>query len=162
MSKAHLTAMARKKPSRPVLRLEKAGLIVGRTLDYGCGRGADTDYLGCEGYDPHYRPDLPEGPFETIVCNYVLNVIDTEEGIVRALTNIRNLLAEDGVAYITVRANRKDLRGYTSRGTWQGLVVLDLPIQHRCADSITYEFRRDLDFAVEIQTFDKEGRNVAA
>lgn len=142
MSKAHLTAIARKKPSKPVVRLKATGAIVGRTLDYGCGRGADTDYLGCEGYDPHYRPARPVGTFDTVVCNYVLNVIASESERVAVLRDVQDLLTEDGFAYITVRNDRKALNGYTSRGTWQGLIVLDLPIRRKCADYVTYTLRK--------------------
>jgi len=142
MSKAHLTAIARKKPSKPVVRLSATGAIVGRTLDYGCGRGADADYLGCEGYDLHYRPGRPVGSFETIVCNYVLNVIVSEDERLAVLRDIQALLDDDGFAYITVRNDCKALNGYTSRGTWQGQIVLDLPVRRRCADYVTYVLRK--------------------
>lgn len=139
MSKAHLTAIARKKASVPVRRLVADGRIVGRTLDYGCGRGKDAEFIGCEGYDPHYRPERPEGPFMTVVCNYVLNVIEAESARVAVLRDVQDLLTEDGCAYITVRNDFDALNGYTSRGTWQGWIVLDLPVVYRCADFVTYK-----------------------
>ena len=142
MSKAHLTAIARKAPSKPVQRLKATGAIVGKTLDYGCGRGVDADWLGCDGYDPHYRPERPVGTFETIVCNYVLNVIVSESERLAVLRDIQALLDDDGFAYITVRNDRAALNGYTSKGTWQGLIVLDLPVRRKCADYVTYVLRK--------------------
>lgn len=142
MSKAHLTAIARKKASVPVRRLVSDGRIVGRTLDYGCGRGKDSEYIGCDGYDPHYRPERPIGTFETIVCNYVLNVIEAESERAAVLRDIQSLLTDNGRAYITVRNDKGALNGYTSRGTWQGLIVLDLPVVYRCAGYVTYELRK--------------------
>ena len=96
-------------------------------LDYGCGRGFDADAFGFEKYDPHYFPQVPEGEFDIITCNYVLNVIplDGEEEVV---DKIWNLLAPDGVAYITVRRDVKK-EGLTSRGTFQRNVVLNFIIE---------------------------------
>jgi hypothetical protein len=135
---AHKTAIARKKPSAPSLRLDWKNRIVGRTLDYGSGRGFDAYTYGWECFDPHYSPDMPVGRFDTIVCNYVLNVIESKEERDRVVADIRSRLVEGGCAYISVRNDRKNLNGYTSIGTWQGLVVLDLPVEHRCAGYVTY------------------------
>lgn len=142
MANEHKTAIARNKPSKPVRKLVAAGQIVGRTLDYGCGRGKDTEYLDCEGFDPYYRPELPVAPFATIVCNYVLNVIESDVTRREVLRDIDDLLADDGFAYIAVRANRKDLRGRTAIGTWQGLIVLDLPTAYKDSDTVIYVMRK--------------------
>ncbi len=135
---AYKTAIARKSPSVPMKRLATAGRLVGRMLDYGCGRGCDARTYGMDSYDPHFQPVMPDGTFETITCNYVLNVIASESERESVLRDIRSRLSAGGCAYITVRNDRKALNGYTSKGTWQGLVVLDLPVVHKCADYITY------------------------
>jgi hypothetical protein len=122
------TAIGRKKPSAPAERLAGEGLIVGRTLDYGCGRGYDASHLGAEKYDPHFAPVMPDGKFDTILCLYVLNVIEsaeTREGVIR---DVLDRLNPGGCAYFAVRTDKASLRGRTSKGTWQGLVVLDAPI----------------------------------
>ena len=142
MSKAYKTAIKRKALSAPVKLLVAANRIVGRVLDYGCGRGDDARSLGCEGYDPHYRPDRPVGTFETIMCNYVLNVIESEDERREVLRDIDGLLDRHGRAYITVRNDRKKLKGYTSTGSWQGLIYLDLRIVNRCSGYVTYLFRK--------------------
>ena len=108
------------------------GLLRGRVLDFGCGRGQDVERLAkngvnIQGYDPHHQPDMPRGKFNTITCNYVLNVIDEHERLT-VLVHIRSLLRKNGTAYITVR---RDIEAdYVTRaGTRQYLVFLPAPIE---------------------------------
>jgi len=142
MSKAHLTAIARKSPSAPMKWLAANDRIVGRALDYGCGRGYDADAYGMESYDPHYQPFLPVGPFETVTCNYVLNVVETVVGRLQVLQAIQYNLTPTGKAYITVRNDKRALRGTTSKGTWQGHIILKLPVVRSVAGYVTYELTR--------------------
>jgi len=99
---------------------------MGRCLDYGCGRGRDADTYVLEGYDPAWRPQRPTGTFDTILCTYVLNVVDevVQEAI---LDDLKGLLSPGGKAYISVR---RDLprEGKQGRGCWQRFVVLEAPI----------------------------------
>jgi hypothetical protein len=128
MKDSYKTAIDRDKPSTPMRWLEENNLLGGkfdRKLDYGCGRGFDADYYNMIGYDPHFRPKLPTGKFRIIVCNYVLNVVSQLEANF-ILYNIRALLVESGVAYITVRRDIK-VDGLTDKGTYQRNVKLDLP-----------------------------------
>jgi SAM-dependent methyltransferase len=120
------TAMTRSKPSLPMLELEKRGLLTGRMLDYGAGKGLDADHFGMEKYDPTFWPQRPTTTFDTITCNYVLNVVppDAEDEI---LADIEDLLAPGGTAYIAVRRDVKE-DGLTGSGTYQRWVSLDLPI----------------------------------
>lgn len=137
------TATKRNKLSKPLRWLREQGLLEGRHLDYGCGRGDDADELGCERYDPHFSPVMPPGWFDTITCLYVLNVIESERSRLSVVRDIQSKLEDDGRAYISVRANRKDLKGLTSIGTWQGLVTLNLPIVYKDSDTVIYELRYD-------------------
>ena len=65
----------------------EAGLFCPGTtyFDYGCGHGADIDYLQrlgftSSGWDPHFRPDQPQVPADVVNIGYVINVIeDTAE-----------------------------------------------------------------------------------
>ncbi|HKJ32660.1 MAG TPA: HIT domain-containing protein [Balneolales bacterium] len=104
---AHLTAKERKYPSYPTKKLYRMGRIKGRVLDFGCGYGADVKFLKTQsfdivGYDPVYAPDYPDGKFDTIICNYVLNVLlPVEQASV--LMQISELLKPGGHTYFTVR-----------------------------------------------------------
>ena len=77
----YLTAIRRTRLSAPARYLLQHGLLKGRILDFGCGLGFDTDELRRQeldvtGYDCYYRPEYPEGKFDTIMCIYVLNVLE--------------------------------------------------------------------------------------
>jgi hypothetical protein len=131
MTKSYNTAISRKGPSAPLLCLEKLGLLKGATLDYGCGRGADGNYLSSKGivadsFDPHWNPISLRGRvYDTILCTYVLNVIKKHEQE-EVISNILSHLDPNGKAYLTVRRDlKKD--GETSRG-FQRSVFLNLPV----------------------------------
>ena len=77
----YLTAIKRTDLSVPTRHLLQNNLLKGKILDYGCGFGYDTDELknrsfDIQGYDYYYRPDYPDSKFDTIICNYVLNVLE--------------------------------------------------------------------------------------
>ena len=124
--------------SVPMRGLSRKGLIAGPGLDYGSGKGYDARAFWMEQFDPHYSPEMPGGRFETIVCNYVLNVIESEAARLRVLRDIQFRLTDTGQAYITVRTDKAALNGTTSIGTWQGLVVLNLPVVQRGPGFVTY------------------------
>ena len=126
------TAIKRRSLSAPVRYLRDKGLLSGYILDYGCGRGYDSGCLSDEGYkvdsfDPYWRPDgIMARSYDTIICNYVLNVFraEDEEAV---LSKINNLLSDDGAAYIAVRRDLKK-EGETTRG-FQRKVFLNLPVE---------------------------------
>lgn len=125
LDRTHLTAISRTALSAPMKKLKDKGLLFGRMLDYGCGRGQDAHRLGIDRYDPHFFPTPPKGPYDVITCNYVLNVIEDPEARAEVVRRITSLLAPDGIAYLTVRRDvKKDI--ITSRGTWQsGNIVVE-------------------------------------
>jgi len=122
------TAMARKKISGPAQYLVDTGRLKGRVLDYGSGRGFDAQSLKLRSYDPHWGPSMPDGEFDTVMCNYVLNVLPEKGERDKVIAGIKQKLKVRGVAYIAVRNDRENLNGYTKIGTWQGLIKLDLPV----------------------------------
>jgi len=123
---SHKTAISRIRPSVPARFLYENDLIVGKALDYGCGKGRDADTYGMSKYDPHYAPYMPKGKFDTIMCNYVVNTVNTEvEATI--LSKIKQLLHGTGIAYITVRRDIVQ-EGVTKKGTYQRKVYLDLPV----------------------------------
>lgn len=103
----HLTAKERNFPSWPTKHLFKKGLLKGTILDFGSGFGADGKFLRKKGfevvdYDNYYYPDYPNTRFDTIICNYVLNVVEPEEQA-EILMQISELLKPTGKAYFSVR-----------------------------------------------------------
>ncbi len=152
MSNEHKTAISRKTPSAPMTRLASDGRLVGRVLDYGCGKGRDADEYHTDRYDPHYSPGVPPGTFDTITCNYVLNVIECSVARLAVLRDIHDRLTPNGTAYLTVRNDRRSLRGRTITGTWQGLIVLRLPVVYRSGGYVTYELIKRDDVESSIQS----------
>ena len=103
----HLTAKERDKMSFPTNWLLRNHLIKGKVLDFGSGHGIDVKELkkrkfNALAYDPYYQPQFPDEKFDTILCHYVINVLEKEHEL-RIIMRISKLLAENGVAYICVR-----------------------------------------------------------
>ena len=150
MNKSHLTAVVRKEHPVPVRWLLNAGMVHGRVLDFGCGKCKQiNDWLPAHypkissvtSYDPHYYPDTLVQPslvtsFDVVLCTYVLCVVKPEEQL-DILRSVRNLLNDNGVAYITVR-NDKPKWGYgtSTRGTFQRYV--ELPFLYELRKTRTY------------------------
>lgn len=108
---SHLTAKERTAVSFPTRWLFKQGFLNGSVLDFGCGHSKDVEFLiengiKVQGYDKHYQPNFPKRKFDTIICNYVLNVLLPEEQT-EVLMEVSELLNAEGRAYFTVR---RDIR----------------------------------------------------
>lgn len=104
---SHLTAKQRMSLSFPVRWLWQNGLLKGRILDFGCGFGSDVKLLYEKdmdicGYDKHFFPEKPKGRFDTIICSYVLNVLQPDEQPY-VLMDICEMLNKSGIAYYVVR-----------------------------------------------------------
>lgn len=100
----YLTAIKRTSLSVPTRYLLQHNLLKGRILDFGCGYGFDTDELkrqgyNITGYDYYYRPEYPVGKFDTILCNYVLNVLEPYAQA-EVMMNVTNLLSPEGTAFL--------------------------------------------------------------
>jgi len=135
------TAILRNKASAPARMLHELGLLQGRCLDYGCGKGDDVRAYGMVGWDPAHSPGRPRGKFNTVVCSYVLNVVAPKD-VPNILQDITSLLKPGGRAYLTVR---RDLGGRSKagNGTTQHHVVLDLPVIHRRSGQfVTYLLKK--------------------
>ena len=104
------TAITRKGPSAPAKKLVKLGLVRGKVLDYGSGRGEDARWLRSQGfkvsaYDPHHGPkSKPSGRFDTVLVTYVLNVLPPREQL-DVIKAARRLLTPGGRAYLTARTD---------------------------------------------------------
>ena len=108
---SHLTAKERDSISFPARHLLKNNLLKGKVLDFGCGLGSEVNILkekGVDivGYDKFYFPQLPNEKFDTIICLYVLNVLQKEEQT-EVLLKVSQLLNSGGIAYFAVRRDVK-------------------------------------------------------
>jgi hypothetical protein len=135
--------------------LKDHGLLIGRILDYGCGFGFDADHFGWEAFDPHYRQKPPLGPFDTVVCNHVANMLTWRSR--RALFDeIRALLTPRGKAYISVSRKIPIDGKLAMRKRIQNYVVLTLPSVF-CDEELEI-YRLDPDRAFEDLTREIEDR----
>ncbi|MEX2485791.1 MAG: bifunctional class I SAM-dependent methyltransferase/HIT family protein [Brumimicrobium sp.] len=87
------------------------GVIEGEVLDFGSGFGKDGDFLNskninCTNYDSYHAPDYPTRRFDTILCQYVMNVLLPEEQA-EVLMSVSELLKPTGRAFFTVRRDLK-------------------------------------------------------
>jgi ATP adenylyltransferase len=108
----HLTAIERTSMSFPTRWLKQNNHLKGEILDYGCGFGFDTQQLKKQGYDVvcydnYYFPEYPQKKFDTIICNYVLNVLEPNEQA-EVLMSVSELLKPEGKAYFAVRRDLKN------------------------------------------------------
>lgn len=131
-----ITAISRKKMSKPMRELVKAGTLENKkVLDYGCGRGEDVRQLNKQGietygydkYSQDYNNPVQE-KFDVVTCHYVFNVIPNLDEHKTLIDTLRSLAEE---VYITVRSDievvttppwkrDEDSRGFWStRGTFQ-------------------------------------------
>lgn len=104
---SHLTAKERERESFPTRWLFLKNKISGNVLDYGCGFGEDVKFLQSKGiktigYDKFYSKEYPDEKFDTIICNYVLNVLLPIEQTT-VIMNISELLKPGGKAFFSVR-----------------------------------------------------------
>lgn len=116
--------------------LHDAGLLVGRVLDFGCGRGRDAAEFNLESYDPHWQPDMPTGKFDTITCIYVLNVV-APESMGDIIKRIKDRLVFGGKAYSSVRRDIKT--DHKGRGCIQRNVELNMISRRKTARYQIYE-----------------------
>ena len=138
-------AIRRETVSRTARFLDEHRLLLGRVLDYGCGFGFDADHFGWEAYDPHYRQKLPEGQFDTIVCNHVANMLTrgSRRGLFRV---IQALLAPQGKAYVSVSRKVPREGKIALRKRIQNYVVLTLPSLFRDDELEIYRLEAGCDF----------------
>lgn len=152
----HLTAKEREKLSFPVNWLRRNGYLKGNILDYGCGFGTDADILmknyvsQVDKYDKYYFPDLPEKKYDTIICSYVLNVLERPEQT-QVLMEISEFLKQDGKAYFAVRRDVK-YEGYRlhkihKEYTYQCNVVLPYKSVFKNDFVEIYEYQRITDIS---------------
>ena len=148
-NKSHLTAITRTKLSAPMKWMEGEGFFDGvprnKCLDYGCGKGFDADALGFQKYDPFWFKcdDFSPSEFDVITCNFVLNTLPDEAERQKVLDTILRWLAPSMSAFISIRSDKKELKGITKRGTYQGYHPPSLPLIHKGSGYEIYQLKKD-------------------
>lgn len=142
------TAIKRKKSSFPLNVLLRNKKIVGNVLDYGCGHGADVEFLknkefNATGYDPNFFPSFPSEKYDTIICFYVLNVLPLDEENM-IIANVSSLLKPNGKVYFAVRRDilKEGERFHVKhkKYTFQRKVFLDQKSVFKNKNCEIYEF----------------------
>jgi hypothetical protein len=147
-------APARQALSKTASVLAQQRLIRGRVLDYGCGEGFDADSQGWDAFDPYYRTSQPSGLYDTIIVNHVANILTraSREDLFRV---VDELLAEGGVAYVSVARNIPTEGKHGPRRRLQNYVVLTLPSVHCDAEEEVYALAKDASFADKTREFEE-------
>jgi hypothetical protein len=145
-------AIKRAKPSRAASLLVERRLAVGRVLDFGCGHGLDAATFGWDAYDPYYRPIEPAGPYDTIICTLVLNAL-SRNNRAKALGHIRELLADDGHAYLAVARDLPRSGKLGMHHSLQNYVMLTLPSIYVDNRIEIYDLTKDAAFEDKTQDF---------
>lgn len=135
--------------------LLEAGLIRGRVLDYGCGHGYDAEQQGWDAWDPYYRPQEPQGPYDTIVVNHVLNIL-TRASRKALYARVDALLAEGGHAYLSTARNIPVDGKHGPRHRLQNYVLLDLPSVYCDDTEEIYALARGTSFKDRTQEFEDQ------
>ena len=138
-------AIRRTSPSRTAQFLVDHDLIRGRVIDYGCGHGFDADHFGWASYDPFYRPDLPDGLFDTVVCTNVLSAL-SRLNRAKVLDAIDAILEPEGVAYLGVPRSLPVTGRLGTGHTLQNYVQLTLPVVHEDAKFAVYRLEKGASF----------------
>ncbi|MBI1247897.1 hypothetical protein GC197_08655 [bacterium] len=125
--------------------LVRLGGAHGRVLDYGCGFGFDADHFGWNAFDPYYRQQIPEGHFDTVICNHVLNML-TRASRLAAIEDIRTLLKTRGVAWLIVPRNIPRNGKVAMRKRIQNYVQLSLPSVYEDEKLEIYRMRKLSEF----------------
>lgn len=131
--------------SRTAGVLIEKGLIRGRVLDYGCGHGDDADARGWEVYDPYYRQTPPTGVYDTIIVNHVAHIL-TRDSRAALFVAVNDLLADGGVAYVSVARNIPTMGKHGPRKRLQNYVVLTLPSVYSDDKQEIYTLAKDAVF----------------
>lgn len=133
MSARQRTAIGRADLSMPVRQALQDELVSSTTtvLDYGCGRGQDVRRLSMmgipsQGWDPYFNATVVPSPHDTVMLNYVLNVIEDPEERRQTLTRAWSYARRVLIVAVRLSWNRNQVRGdsvgdgvVTARDTFQ-------------------------------------------
>lgn len=118
----HKTAIKRSGPSKPIVRLHELGILKNvRVLDFGCGHGADVDFLECDGWDPHVpfgHATRPTGEFGVVCAVFVVNILPSRVERTAALVDAWSFVAPGGLLVVVSRTT-SEIRRLATKGGWK-------------------------------------------
>jgi len=124
----HNTAIKRSKLSAPTKWAWKHNQIRSKIYDWGCGRGDDAEFLKNDGfsviaYDPYHCPEnSPEmvdfGQIQTVMNNYVLNVIEHKATRTILLKKIADKISDKTKVILSVRG-RNEIENNAEKKGWK-------------------------------------------
>ena len=168
-SQRQRTAITRLGISFPARQALVDGLIQpeATVLDFGAGKGLDVRWLNelgfaAQGWDPYYSADVQPAPADTVLCIYVLNVIESVDERTQALKQAwdlasKHLVVATRLAWERSRVNGEEFEDgvLTSRNTFQHLFMpselkefVESTTGASCAagaPGVVYAFRNDSD-----------------
>ena len=124
----------------PIRKIERASIraymefarpiLLGKTLDFGCGTRPYKDCVEGEYVGVDQGDIIPPGPYDTIICNQVLQYI---ADIPEMFALFRQLLRPGGNLVLTFPTNwdevePTDLHRFTLAGVWKHLVAAEFSI----------------------------------
>lgn len=122
------TAMSTKTPSAPTKILFEKNIIKNKVLDWGCGKGRDSKFLVENGfdvlsYDKYHKPtpdphSIDFSEINTILLNYVLNVIENQNERTDLLKEIYSYANNKCLVLISVRS-KKEIETFAKKSNWK-------------------------------------------
>lgn len=121
----HKTAITSKTCSMPTKWAYLNNLLKLNVLDYGCGKERDSIWLKNKGfnvvsYDPYFKPNtrINFNSIETILLNYVLNVIENPSERKELLSYLINNSKDETNILVSVRST-KEIYNKSLESNWK-------------------------------------------
>ena len=112
--KRESTAMHTTRASYPTRWAEEKNLIKSNVMDWGCGKGRDSNWLeslnyNVISYDPFFKPnpspaEIDFSSVKTVLLNYVLNVIETDSERKFLLNEIYRYVSPETTLIVSARS----------------------------------------------------------
>ncbi len=107
------TAISRTDLSAPMAFYQDQGFLTGEVLDYGGGKEVHEYNI----FDPAWKADyeLLDKKYDTVTCNYVINVIPLDHNRFELIRTLQTLINEDGKILLSIYG-AEDHDTVTARG----------------------------------------------
>jgi len=126
--KRETTAMHIQRASFPTRWAEEKKIIKSTVVDWGCGRGRDTNWLislnyDVLSYDPFFKPspspqEIDFSSVNTVLLNYVLNVIESDNERRTLLNDIYSYVYNGTILIVSARSE-EEISSFASKSNWK-------------------------------------------